>query len=132
VPVVFYAVAIAAAGWLSRGAVRRFLAALLAVNAVSTVAFACYAAVGIDYLQEYYIGYSYFSAPVITLLVIAVAVVHAPPAPLGAVLAADAGGGSASPRSRWHRPRRSTPAKPTRPCQVPSGRSPPKPTARRS
>ena len=56
VPVVFYAVAIAAVGWLSRGAVRPFLAALLAVNLVSTVAFACYAAVGIDYLQEYYIG----------------------------------------------------------------------------
>ena len=90
VPVVSYAVAIAAVVWLSRGAVRRFLAALLAVNVVSTAAFACYAAVGIDYLQEYYIGYFYFSAPIITLLVIAVAVVHAPPAPLGAVLAAGA------------------------------------------
>jgi hypothetical protein len=90
VPVVVYVVAIAAVGWLSRGAVRRFLAALLAVNVVSTVAFACYAAVGIDYLQEYYIGYFYFSAPIITLLVIAVAVVHAPPAPLGAALAAGA------------------------------------------
>ena len=72
------------------GAVRRFLAALLAVTVVSTAGFACYAAVGIDYLQEYYIGYFYFSAPVVTLLVIAVAVVHAPPAPLGAVLAAGA------------------------------------------
>src|SRR6185437_8937456 len=61
VPVVFYAVAIAAVGWLARGTVRRFLAALLAVNVVSTVTFACYAAVGIDYLQEYYIGYFYFS-----------------------------------------------------------------------
>jgi len=90
VPVVSYAVAIAAVMWLSRGAVRRFLAALLAVNVISTVAFACYAAVGIDYLQEYYIGYFYFSAPIITLLVIAVAVVHAPPAPLGAVLAVGA------------------------------------------
>jgi hypothetical protein len=90
VPVVFHAVAIAAVGWLSRGAVRRFLAALLAVNVVSTVAFGCYAAVGIDYLQEYYIGYFYFSAPIITLLVIAVAVAHAPPAPPGAVLAAGA------------------------------------------
>src|SRR6516225_2589145 len=88
VPVVLYAVAIAAVGWLSQGAVRRFLAALLAVNVVSTVAFACYAAVGIDYLTEYYIGYFYFSAPIITLLVIAVAVVHAPPVPLGVVLAA--------------------------------------------
>jgi hypothetical protein len=90
VPVVSYAVAIAAIVWLSRGPVRRFLAALLAVNVVSTVAFACYAAVGIDYLQQYYIGYFYFSAPIITLLVIAVAVVHAPPVPLGAALAAGA------------------------------------------
>jgi hypothetical protein len=90
VPVVSYAVAIAVVVWLSRGAVRRFLAALLAVNVVSTVAFACYAAIGIDYLTEYYIGYFYFSAPIIALLVIAVAVVHAPPAPLGAVVAAGA------------------------------------------
>jgi hypothetical protein len=90
VPVVSYAIAVAAVGWLSRGAMRRFLTALLAVNVVSTVAFVCYAAVGIDYLTEYYIGYFYFSAPVITLLVIALAVVHAPPVPLGAVLAAGA------------------------------------------
>src|SRR5579863_4545204 len=90
VPVVSYAVAIAAVWWLTRGALRRFLAALLAVNVVSTAAFACYAAVGIDYLTEYYIGYFYFSAPILTLLVIAVAVVHAPPVPLGAVVAAGA------------------------------------------
>jgi hypothetical protein len=90
VPVVLYAIAIAAAGWLSRSAVRRFLAALLAVNVASTTAFACHAAAGIDYLQEYYIGYFYFLAPVITLLVIAVAVVHTPPAPPGAVLAVGA------------------------------------------
>ena len=90
VPVVSYAVAIAAVGWLSRGAMRRFLAALLAVNVVSTLAFACYVAVGIDSLSDYYIGYFYFSAPIITLLVIALAVVHAPPMPLGAVLAAGA------------------------------------------
>jgi len=90
VPVVSYAVAIAAVVWLSRGAVRRFLAALLAVNVVSTLAFACYAAVGIDSLSHYYIGYFYFSAPIITLLVIALAVVHAPPVPLGAVLAVGA------------------------------------------
>jgi hypothetical protein len=130
VPVVFYAVAIAAAGWLSRGAVRRFLAALLAVNAISTVAFACYAAVGIDYLQEHYIGYFYFSAPVITLLVIAVAVVHAPPAPLGAVLAAGAGvlGVAAFALA----PATAVNTSETDPGQLPSGRSPPRPTARRS
>jgi hypothetical protein len=90
VAVVAYAVAIAAVFWLTRGALRRFLAALLAVNVVSTVAFACYAAAGIDYLTEYYIGYFYFSAPIITLLVIAVALVHAPPVPLGAALAGGA------------------------------------------
>ncbi len=91
VPVASYAVAIAAVWWLTGGAMRRFLAALLAVNVVSTLAFACYAAVGIDTLSHYYIGYFYFSAPILTLLVIAVAVVHAPPVPLGAVLAAGAG-----------------------------------------
>jgi hypothetical protein len=90
VPVVSYAVAIAAVAWLSRDAVRRFLAALLAVNVVSSLAFACYAAVGIDSLSHYYIGYFYFSAPIITLLVIALAVVHALPAPVGAALAAGA------------------------------------------
>jgi hypothetical protein len=90
VPVVSYAVAIAALWWLTHGPMRRFLAALLAVNVVSTLAFACYAAVGIDNLSQYYIGYFYFSAPIIALLVIALAVVHAPPVPLGAVLAAGA------------------------------------------
>jgi hypothetical protein len=90
VPVVSYAVAIAAVWWLTRGAMRRFLATLLAVNVVSTLAFACYAAVGIDSLSQYYIGYFYFSAPILALLVIALAVVHAPPVPLGAVLAAGA------------------------------------------
>jgi hypothetical protein len=90
VPVVLYAVAIAALAWLSRDAVRRFLVALLAVNVVSTAAFACYAAVGIDSLSQHYIGYFYFSAPILTLVVIAVAVVHAPPVPLGTVLAAGA------------------------------------------
>jgi hypothetical protein len=88
VPVVSYAVAIAAVWCLTRGATRRFLATLLAVNVVSTLAFACYAAVGIDTLSHYYIGYFYFSAPILTLLVIALAVVHAAPVPLGAVLAA--------------------------------------------
>jgi hypothetical protein len=89
-PVVSCAVAIAAVVWLSRGTARRFLVALLAVNVVSTLAFACYTAVGIDSLSHYYIGYFYFSAPIITLLVIALAVVHALPAPLGDVLAVGA------------------------------------------
>jgi hypothetical protein len=88
--VVLYAVAIAAAAGLTRGALRRFLAALLAATVASTAVFAGYATVGIDYLTEQYIGYFYFAAPIVTLLVIAVAVVHAPPAPIGAALAAGA------------------------------------------
>ena len=40
--------------------------------------------------SQHYIGYFYFSAPILTLVVIAVAVVHAPPVPLGTVLAAGA------------------------------------------
>jgi hypothetical protein len=90
VPVVSYLIAIAAVAWLTRGAVRRFLAALLIVNVTSTLAFAVYAAMGIDSLSHYYIGYFYFSAPVVTLLVIAVTVVHAPPKAVGSVLAAGA------------------------------------------
>jgi hypothetical protein len=90
VPALAYLVAILAVALLARGPVRRFLATLLAVNAVSTAAFACYVAVGVDNLSQPYIGYFCFSAPIITLLVIALAVVHAPPVPLGAVLAAGA------------------------------------------
>jgi hypothetical protein len=90
VPAASYAVATVAVAWLTRGTLRRFLAALLAVNLVSTAAFACYAAFGIDSLSRYYTGYFYFSAPVITLLVIAVAMAHAPPPSLGTALAAGA------------------------------------------
>jgi hypothetical protein len=87
VPVAAYLVAIVAVAAFCRGSLRVFLAALLAVNVVSTIAFAGYAAVGIDYLTEYYIGYFYFSAPIITLLVIAVSVVQGLPARLGTSLA---------------------------------------------
>jgi hypothetical protein len=58
---------------------------LLAVNAVSSLAFLYYAATGIDNLSSHYIGYFYWSAPVITLLIIAVGVIEALPLPLGAV-----------------------------------------------
>lgn len=61
---------------------------MLAVNVVSTVAFTAYVAAGVDTLSQSYIGYFYFSAPILTLLVIAVAAVHAPPALLGTALAA--------------------------------------------
>jgi len=79
------AVAAAVTRWLAPARLRRFLIALLAINAVSSLAFLYYAATGIDDLSSHYIGYFYWSAPVITLLVIAVGVIEALPQPLGAV-----------------------------------------------
>ena len=87
VPVVGYAIAIAVTIWLSRGPLRRFLLALLAVNAVSSLAFLFYAAVGIDDLTEYYIGYFYWSAPLVTVLVVVLGAVGAMRARLGAGVA---------------------------------------------
>ena len=55
---------------------------------LSSLAFVYYGLRGIDALTEHYIGYFYWSAPVITLLVIALGVVEAIPSPLGAVAAA--------------------------------------------
>ncbi|MDQ2814957.1 MAG: hypothetical protein M3Z75_24665 [Actinomycetota bacterium] len=85
VPVTGYAVAVAVTRWLAPVRLRRFLVALLAVNAVSSLAFLCYAKSGIDVLSSHYIGYFYWSAPVITLLVIAVGVTEAMPPRLGAI-----------------------------------------------
>lgn len=65
-----YALALAVSLRLAHGRLRRFLLALLAVNVVSSVAFLFYAAVGIDHLSEYYIGFFYWSAPLVTVLVI--------------------------------------------------------------
>jgi hypothetical protein len=78
-PVLGYPAALAAAYWLGRGPLRRFLFALLAVNVVSSLVFVFYAAVGIDYLRDYYIGYFYWSAPLVTVLVIVLAVLGAFP-----------------------------------------------------
>jgi hypothetical protein len=55
------------------GPVRRFGRALLEACALSTIAFIAYAATGIDALNQYYIGYFYWSAPVIAILVLALA-----------------------------------------------------------
>ncbi len=92
VPIAGYAVAAAVTRWLAPVRLRRFLIALLAINAVSSLAFLYYAATGIDHLSERYIGYFYWSAPVIMLLVIAVGVVEAMPLRLGAVTAVGAAG----------------------------------------
>jgi len=83
VPIAGYAVAVVVSWWLAGGALRRFLLALLVINLVSTVVLIAYAAIGIDYLSEYYIAYFYWSAPLVTSLVIAVGVVQALGRPLG-------------------------------------------------
>jgi len=79
-PLLGYPVALAAVFWLARRPLRGFLLALLAVNVVSSLAFLFYTAAGIDNLSEYYIGYFYWSAPLITVLVIVLAAVEAPAA----------------------------------------------------
>ena len=96
-PVLGYALALAVTFWLStdragRGPLRRFLLALLAVNVLSSLAFMVYAAAGIDNLAHY-IGYFYWSAPLVTVLVIVLAAIEAirpRPAAALAVLAAAA------------------------------------------
>ena len=77
VPVVGYAVALAVTWWLSRGPLRRFCLVLLTVNLVSSLAFLLYAAVGIDDLTEYYIGYFYWSAPLVVALVVVLVLAEA-------------------------------------------------------
>jgi hypothetical protein len=71
-PVLLYGIAIGVTFGLARGPLRRFFLALLGINLVSSLALGVYAAAGIDFLSQYYIGYFYWSAPLITLLVIAV------------------------------------------------------------
>jgi len=80
-PLLGYPVALAAVRWLCPKPLRGFLLALLAVNVVSSLAFLLYAAVGIDNLSEYYIGYFYWSAPLVTALVIVLAALEAVPRP---------------------------------------------------
>jgi hypothetical protein len=64
-------VAVLLTGRLPGGPLRRFCWSLLAVDALSTAAFVAYATIGIDALNEYYIGYFYWCAPAVALLVIA-------------------------------------------------------------
>ena len=87
-PLLLYAAALGVTLGLCRGALRRFLLALLAIDLVSSVAVGVYAAAGIDFLDQYYIAYFYWSAPVLALLVIAVGVSHALPARIGTAAAA--------------------------------------------
>jgi hypothetical protein len=68
--VLLCALALAVTRWLAPAPLRALLFALLGVNVLSTLAFLLYASVGIDDLSAYYIGYFYWSAPLITVLVI--------------------------------------------------------------
>jgi hypothetical protein len=86
-PVAGYAAAVAVTRWLAPARLRRFLTALLAVNAVSSLVFLYYVLTGVGVLNEQYVGYFYWSAPLITLLVIVLGLVEAMPARLGAAVA---------------------------------------------
>jgi hypothetical protein len=72
---------------LAQGALRRFLLLALVIDLVSTVGVIAYAAVGIDDLTEYYIAYFYWSAPLIAVLVLALAVISSLPARAGLAVA---------------------------------------------
>jgi hypothetical protein len=76
-PLVGYPAALASAGWLTRGRLRRCLLTLIAMTVVTSAGFFFYTAVGIDHLTETYIGYFYWAVPAALALVIAVSVISA-------------------------------------------------------
>jgi len=76
-PVLLLVAALVVIVTLARGPLRRFLVALLALNVVSTGAFVLYTAIGIDDVTSHYIGYFYWSAPLIMVLIIVVGAVEA-------------------------------------------------------
>ena len=86
--VLLLAAAAAVTAGLCRAPLRRFLAMLLVIDVVSSLAAGVYAAAGIDFLNQYYIEYFYWSAPLLALLVIAAGVSQALPARIAAPLAA--------------------------------------------
>jgi hypothetical protein len=87
VPLVLVAVAALLTWRLPSRPLRRFCGSLLAVDALSTVLFIAYAAVGVDFLGDYYIGYFYWSAPVLAILVIALAATELLPGRIAALAA---------------------------------------------
>jgi hypothetical protein len=92
VPVGAYLVAGLLTWRLAPGPARRFCVSVLAFNTLSSVAFLVYAVVAIDELDPtgYYIGYFYWSAPAIMLLVAAFALAERLPSATGLVVAATA------------------------------------------
>jgi hypothetical protein len=87
VVLVLAAVALLLTWRLPSGPLRRFCGALLAVDALSTLLFIAYAAVGVDFLSDYYIGYFYWSAPVLVILAIALAATELLPGQVAGVAA---------------------------------------------
>src|ERR1700733_2280493 len=87
VPIVLAAVALLLTWRLPSGPLRRLCGALLAVDALSTLLFIAYAAVGVDFLSDYYIGYFYWSAPVLVIMVIALAATELLPGQVAGVAA---------------------------------------------
>jgi hypothetical protein len=79
IPLLGYVIAIGLVWWCTGGLVRRFLLTLLAVNVVSIALCIAYAAVGVDNLDRngHYIGYFFWSAPLLTLVVAAAALAEA-------------------------------------------------------
>jgi hypothetical protein len=93
-PVLLLAVALGVITRLTSGPLRRFLLTLLRINVVSTVAFVLYTAVGIDDVTSHYIGYFYWSAPLVMVLIIVVGAVEALRPRSGEA-------GPPAPRRRW-------------------------------
>ena len=74
-----YAGAVAAAWWC-RGPARRFCRFLVGFGTISTALIVVYAAVGVDEIYQHYIEYFAWTAPVVMVLAIAIALVEAVPA----------------------------------------------------
>ena len=70
VPLILVTIATLLAWRLPAGQLRRLCFSLLVVDAVSTAVLLCYVAGGVDWINNYYIGYFYWSAPVLVVLVI--------------------------------------------------------------
>jgi hypothetical protein len=92
VPVIAYLVAGLLTWRLAPGPVRRFCGSLLAFNTLSSVAFLIYGVVAIDELDPtgYFIGYFYWSAPAVMLLIALVALTESLPSLPGLAVAATA------------------------------------------
>jgi len=77
--IMLFGAALAATLLLARGPLRSYLLSALVINLVSTIGVIAYAAVGIDNLSDYYIAYFYWSAPLVAVVVLALALVGSLP-----------------------------------------------------